>query len=175
MISWLRKILPTGNRAQASRARSVDPGQPFVVNLYDDRLVVHRPDGQREELEWDVIERVVVRVSNREPWAGKAWLILVGDPKSNGTPRGCVVPLDAANHAALLERLQAFPGFNQQKLDNALSDAAAGKHRTDANCWRRGAQPAESDAMDTTDTMGNASNDSNPFAQPGSAHEPGKH
>ncbi len=169
MISWLRKILPSGERPQTSRARAVDPAQPFVVNLYDDRLVVHRPDGQREELEWDVIERVVVRVSNREPWAGKAWLIRVGDPKADGTPRGCVVPLDAANHAALVERLQAFPGFNQQKLDNALSDAAAGKHRTDANCWKRGALPVDSGAM------GDASNDSNPVAQPGSAHEPGKH
>jgi len=113
-----------------------------------------------------------VRVSNREPWAGKAWLILVGDPNADGAPRGCVVPLDAANHTALVERLQAFPGFNQQKLDNALSDAAAGKHRTDANCWKRGAQPAESGAMGNAS---NASNDSNPFAQPGSAHEPGKH
>lgn len=169
MINWLRKILPAGERTPASRARSVDPAQPFVINLYDDRLVVHRPDGQREELEWDVIERVVVRVSNREPWAGKAWLILVGDPDADGAPRGCVVPLDAANHAALVERLQAFPGFNQQKLDNALSDAAAGKHRTDANCWKRGAQPAQSGAM------GNTNNDVNPFAQPGSAHEPGKH
>ncbi|KDP85903.1 hypothetical protein CF70_011070 [Cupriavidus sp. SK-3] len=174
MIGWLRKVLPVGNRAETSRAPSYDPAQPFVVNLYDDRVVVHRPDGQREELEWDAIERVVVRVSNREPWAGPAWLILVGDPAADGTPRGCVVPLNAVNHAALVERLQAFPGFSQQKLDNALRDAAAGKHRTDANCWKRGAQAVEA-SSDNVGNAGNAGNDSHPAAQPDSAHESGKH
>ncbi|WP_454730937.1 MULTISPECIES: hypothetical protein [Cupriavidus] len=148
MIGWLRKVLPGAGRADALRARGYDPSQPFVINLYDDRVVVHRPDGQREEVEWDALERVVVRVSNREPWAGPAWLILVGDPAADGARRGCVVPMNAVNQAALVERLQALPGFSQSKLDNALRDAAAGKHRTDANLWKRGAQPepAASDA-----------------------------
>lgn len=139
MISWLRRILPGqgGTRDQAGSARRPDPSEPFIVNLYDDRVVVHRPDGQREELAWNVLERVVVRVSERAPWAGRAWLILIGAPDSG---QGCVVPFDAANHAALLEQLRALPGFNQQKLDNALRDAAAGKSRSDAICWKRGAE-----------------------------------
>ncbi|MFS8935226.1 conserved hypothetical protein [Cupriavidus taiwanensis] len=139
MISWLRRILPGqgGARDQAGSARRPDPSEPFIVNLYDDRVVVHRPDGQREELAWNVLERVVVRVSERAPWAGRAWLILIGAPDSG---QGCVVPFDAANHAALLEQLRALPGFNQQKLDNALRDAAAGKSRSDAICWKRGAE-----------------------------------
>ncbi|WP_420995972.1 hypothetical protein ACKI2N_003995 [Cupriavidus sp. 30B13] len=159
MIGWLRKVLPGGSRAHAPRARSYDPSQPFVINLYDDRVVVHRPDGQREEVEWDALERVVVRVSDREPWAGNAWLILVGDA-AEGAPQGCVVPMNAVNHAALVERLQALPGFSQPKLDNALRDAAAGKHRTDANLWKRGAQagPAADDA-----------------GEAGGTHEPGQH
>ncbi|NUO88814.1 MAG: hypothetical protein HOQ33_17345 [Cupriavidus sp.] len=139
MISWLRRILPGqgGARDHAASARRPDPSEPFIVNLYDDRVVVHRPDGQREELAWNVLERVVVRVSDRAPWAGRAWLILIGAPDSG---QGCVVPSDAANHAALLEQLRALPGFNQQKLDNALRDAAAGKSRSDAICWKRGAE-----------------------------------
>ncbi|MCO4864117.1 hypothetical protein MKD38_20765 [Cupriavidus sp. WGlv3] len=139
MISWLRKILPGqgGARDQAGSARRPDPSEPFIVNLYDDRVVVHRPDGQREELAWNALERVVVRVSDRAPWAGRAWLILIGAPDSG---QGCVVPFDAANHAALLEQLRALPGFDQQKLDKALRDAAAGKSRSDAICWKRGAQ-----------------------------------
>ncbi|SOZ15190.1 conserved hypothetical protein [Cupriavidus taiwanensis] len=138
MISWLRRILPGQDaRDQTGSARRPDPSEPFIVNLYDDRVVVHRPDGQREELAWNVLERVVVRVSDRAPWAGRAWLILIGAPDSG---QGCVVPFDAANHAALLEQLRALPGFNQQKLDNALRDAAAGKSRSDAICWKRGAE-----------------------------------
>ncbi|MBP0635114.1 hypothetical protein [Cupriavidus sp. AcVe19-6a] len=136
MIGWLRRIFPGQGRARASASPPRDPSEPFIINLFDDRVVVHRPDGQREEIAWDTLERVVVRVSNREPWAGAAWLILVGAPDSG---QGCVVPADAANYAALLEQLRALPGFNQQKLDNALRDAAAGKSRTDAICWKRGA------------------------------------
>ncbi len=135
MIGWLRRILPFGNTGGVP-ARAHAPNEPFVINLYDDRVVVHRPDGQREEMAWDALERVVVRVSNRSPWAGTAWLILAGSPDSQ---QGCVVPLHAANHAALIARLQALPGFQQQKLDNALRDAAAGKTRTDAVLWKRGA------------------------------------
>jgi len=54
-----------------------------------------------------------------------------------------VVPMDAANGAELVVRLQALPGFSQQKLDNALRDAAAGKSRSDAICWKRGALATE--------------------------------
>jgi hypothetical protein len=145
MISWLRKILPGGS---SKPAPSRNAGDPFVVNLYDDRLVVHRPDAKREELEWDALERVVVRVSNRDPWAGKAWLILVGREDEHGHGHGCVVPVDAVNHDALLQRLQALPGFQQQKLDNALRDARAGKSRSDAICWKRSA--ADANAAGTT-------------------------
>jgi hypothetical protein len=141
MIGWLRRIFP-GQRGTGTRtgsARRPDPSDPFIINLYEDRVVVHRPDGQREELAWQVLERVVVRVSDRAPWAGTAWLILIGAADSG---QGCVVPLNAANHAALVERLQALPGFNVHKLDNALRDAAAGKSRSDAICWKRSADAA---------------------------------
>ncbi|PLQ02331.1 hypothetical protein [Cupriavidus pauculus] len=139
MKALLSKLFGVGVPKHRSTVHPVDPNQPFVVNLYDDHLVVHRPDGQREELSWDSLERVVVRVSDRAPWAGTPWLILAGDADSQ---QGCVVPMTAANHDALVERLQQLPGFNQQKLDNAMRDAAAGKSRTDANLWKRGSAEA---------------------------------
>lgn len=157
MIGWLRKLFPSDGTANGNNgnngssgnngnpagrrtpaapvtARRADSGEPFVINLYDDRAVVHRPDGQREEVSWDALERVIVRVSDRAPWAGTAWLILVGDGDSK---QGCVVPLDAANHDALLRHLRAMPAFSEQKLDNALRDAEAGRSRTDAVLWKR--------------------------------------
>lgn len=139
MRTLLRKLFSGGgtqhtHSSKPAAARQVVPGEPFVINLYDDRLVVHRPDGQREELAWDALERVIVRVSDRAPWAGPAWLILAGDAESK---QGCVAPMDAANSDALVAHLQTLPGFHQQKLDNALRDAAAGKSRTDAVLWKR--------------------------------------
>jgi len=137
MVSWLRKLFggADGN-ATASRTQA-EPEQPFIVNLFDDRLVVHRPDGQREELEWQALERVVARVSRRAPWTGKAWLILVGEERPDGRQQGCVTPLDAVNHEALLARLRALPGFDQALLDNALRDARNGRTREDVVCWQR--------------------------------------
>ncbi|MBY4732488.1 hypothetical protein [Cupriavidus pauculus] len=144
MKALLSKLFGVGTPKHRPHAPYVDPNVPFVVNIFDDRVVVHRPDGQREELEWDSLERVVVRVSDRAPWAGTPWLILAGDAQSQ---QGCVVPMTAANHDALLERLQQLPGFHQQKLENAMRDAAAGKTRTDANLWKRGeAQAVHADA-----------------------------
>ncbi|ODV43205.1 hypothetical protein AWV79_19675 [Cupriavidus sp. UYMMa02A] len=153
MIGWLRRLFPgnAGTPHNAPMKRHVDPAEPFVINLYDDRVVVHRPDGQREEVMWDTLERVVVRVSNAAPWAGKAWLILVGAPDSG---QGCVTPMDAANYGELLARVQALPGFNQQKLDNALRDATAGKSRSDAICWKRGAQPEPASDANTDGSAG---------------------
>ncbi len=133
--------------------RAVDPNEPFVINIYDDRVVVHRPDGQREELAWDALEKVVVRVSDRAPWAGTAWLILAGDAASQ---QGCVVPMTAANHEALVRRLQELPGFHQQKLDNAMRDATSGKSRTDANLWKR--SEAEAQARKDEETSHDAAN-----------------
>lgn len=140
MVSWLRKLFGgADDNATASRTQA-EPEQPFIVNLFDDRLVVHRPDGQREELEWQALERVVARVSRRAPWTGKAWLILVGEERPDGRQQGCVAPLDAVNHEALLARLRALPGFDQAMLDNALRDARNGRTREDAVCWQRQAQ-----------------------------------
>ncbi|AOY91752.1 hypothetical protein BKK79_08025 [Cupriavidus sp. USMAA2-4] len=144
MIAWLRNLL-SGGRPAAAHPQAT-PDEPFVINLFEDRAVVHRPDGQREEVTWDALERVVIRVSDRAPWNGALWLILVGAADSG---QGCVVPAAAVNYGALLARLQALPGFDQHKLDNARRDADAGKSRSDAICWKRGAG-AEHPASDAS-------------------------
>jgi hypothetical protein len=171
MIGWLRKLLPGTGAAPVGTTARQHTG-PFIVNLFDDSVVVHRPDGQREEVALDQLDRVVVRVSNREPWAGPAWLILAGIADEQGHQQGCVVPLDAMNHEALLARLQALPGFNQQKLDNALRDARMGKSRSDAICWKRGA-PAAEDATAATGTT-SATSDAGTDARAAS-HDDGQH
>lgn len=178
MISWIRKMFggndggDTTQRAAARNARETETQrEPFVVNLYDDRLVVHRPDGHREEVEWTQLDRVVVRVTNSGPWAG-TWLILPGVVEGDGKPYGCVIPAEAVNYGEVLAHLQAMPGFDQQKYENAMRDARAGKSRSDAICWKRGAAPAAgSDKHDTntnadtnadTDVNINAGTDTNP-------------
>lgn len=155
MVSWLRKLFGGADGNTTVSSTQSEPEQPFIVNLFDDRVVVHRPDGQREELEWQALERVVARVSRRAPWTGKAWLILVGEERPDGRQQGCVTPLDAVNHEALLARLRALPGFNQAMLANAMRDARNGRTREDAVCWQRG----EAEASDAGRADAGGAND----------------
>lgn len=155
MVSWLRKLFGGADGNTTVSSTQSEPEQPFIVNLFDDRAVVHRPDGQREELEWQALERVVARVSRRAPWTGKAWLILVGEERPDGRQQGCVTPLDAVNHEALLARLRALPGFNQAMLDNAMRDARNDRTREDAVCWQRG----EAEASDAGRADAGGAND----------------
>lgn len=139
MTGWLRRLLGGEPGTRGNAAPAAEAAQPFIINLFDDRVVVHRPDGQREEVEWQRLSRVVVRATSRGPWAGKAWLILIGDDGADGRQQGCVAPLDAMNHEALVERLAALPGFDRAPLDRAARAARTGKDRDDALCWQRGA------------------------------------
>lgn len=150
MTGWLRRLFGNGEARDeaATGDGKVPAAEPFIVNLFDDRVVVHRPDGQREELEWQALSQVVVRASSRAPWSGKAWAILIGDGAADGRPRGCVAPLDAINHEALVARLTALPGFDHAALEHAMRDARNGRARADAVCWQRSdaddpAQPGE--------------------------------
>lgn len=132
-MSWIRKLFGKTSPGTGEQA----PPQPFIVNVFDDCVVVHRPDGQREEVQWERLTSVVVRVSSRAPWTGRPWLILPGDVGHDGRQQGCVTPFDAMNFDTLLARLQALPGFDQAALDQALRDARAGNSRPDAVCWER--------------------------------------
>jgi hypothetical protein len=145
MTGWLRKLFPAGRNAPAQEKQAAPTG-PFVVNLHEDRLVVHRPDGKREEVSWQGLQRVIVRVAARGPWAGAPWLILVG-----ASGQGCVVPLDAAkavNPEALLAHVQTLAGFDAGELADALQDAADGKTRPDAVLWQRRAAKSSDKAAD---------------------------
>jgi hypothetical protein len=160
MIGWLRKVL-NGDRDNAGgtasgsgsasaspaaprgRASSRNASEPFVVNVFDDTVVVHRADGAREELAWTALDSVILRVSREPAWAGKLWLILAGRKSEKGFEGGCVIPSDAINFDQVLARLQAMPGFDQRALDGAQRDLAAGKARRDTTAWRRKASAAD--------------------------------
>ncbi|MBY4898911.1 hypothetical protein [Cupriavidus sp. AU9028] len=165
MSGWIRKLF--GRAQEATDAQA--PAQPFIVNLFDDCVVVHRPDGQREEVQWQHLASVVVRVSARAPWTGRAWLILPGDVGADGRQQGCVAPFDAMNFDTLLTRLQALPGFDRAALDQALDDARAGKTRADTVCWDRAQSIAAAEQPVEQPTMQHAAA---PHAAAPAAHQP---
>ncbi|TMS56471.1 hypothetical protein MW7_015375 [Imbroritus primus] len=141
MLSFLQRLFGAGRRdsqttsgTAGSADAAVDPNAPFIASLHDDRVVVHLPNGKREEVEWDKLETVVVRHMNEGSWADESWLILVGTKKSR---QGCVVPAHAENFAALLERVRALPGFDTEACERTLATPGP-----DTVCWERGKSSA---------------------------------
>ena len=139
MMTFLQRLFGAGRHRPTAQPgseaeRPLDPDAPFIASLHDDRVVVHLPNGKREEVEWAKLETVVARHMDEGAWANDGWLILVGTKKSR---QGCVVPSRAENFAALLERVQALPGFDTEACARTL--AAPGP---DAVCWQRGKSPA---------------------------------
>lgn len=137
MMGFLQRLFGAGARGSRQSAngrqhneQAVDPNAPFIASLHEDRVVVHLPNGKREEVEWDKLETVVARHNNEGTWANDSWLILVGTKKSR---QGCVVPSRAENFQALLTRVKALPGFDQEACTKTLAEPGP-----DVVCWSRG-------------------------------------
>ena len=114
------------NEARRSRERSA------TVELDVGPLGVRRvlADGREESVDWD--ELTVVEVVRASMGAHKAsgGVVLLGA----GPERGCLVPLDQAVEAGVVERLAGLPGFDVQ----ALAEAMEAKPPKRTEVWRAG-------------------------------------
>lgn len=106
---------------------ALDPEGRFVVRVDAAEVVCERPDGTRERVNWDDLERVeIVSTSEGPRFPDTFWLLV-------GKVGGCAIPWGATGEAQLLERLQQLPGFDNTAVIGAASDS------TDARrtCWER--------------------------------------
>ncbi|MGH7586863.1 MAG: hypothetical protein ACREMH_11490 [Gemmatimonadales bacterium] len=106
---------------------ALDPEGRFVVRVDAAEVICERPDGTRERVTWDDLERVeIVSTSEGPRFPDTFWLLV-------GKVGGCAIPWGATGEAELLGRLQRLPGFDNTAVIGAASDA------TDARrtCWQR--------------------------------------
>ncbi len=87
-----------------------------------------RNDGGIEQVTWDELEEVAIKTTAAGPYLEDFFLILHGQ---NGS--GCVVSLEQAVTAGILEHLQALPGFDHEKL----IQAAGCVEEAQFICWRK--------------------------------------
>lgn len=109
--SWIEKVL-TGER----RVTTVASGLA-VVTLSDLGIVCTRPSGLVESVSWQDLKLVAIQTTDRGPGACDVFWLLAGD-KSGG-----VVPQDSIGGEALLQRLQALPGFKNDEVMKAMKCA----------------------------------------------------
>ncbi|MBL1074948.1 hypothetical protein JK358_11145 [Nocardia sp. 2] len=75
-------------------------------------------DGRVEEVAWNELAEVRIITTADGPFADDVFFVLIG-----ATGKGCVVPHSAAD-TAFLARLQALPGFDGDKVVEAMVSVA---------------------------------------------------
>ncbi|UGT39457.1 hypothetical protein LTV02_25745 [Nocardia yamanashiensis] len=75
-------------------------------------------DGRVEEVAWTELTEVRIITTADGPFAEDVFFVLIG-----ATGKGCVVPHSAADRA-FLARLQALPGFDNEKVVEAMVSVA---------------------------------------------------
>ncbi|MBA3530453.1 MAG: hypothetical protein H0T73_00835 [Ardenticatenales bacterium] len=103
------------------------PEQAFTVLLSEEGVACRRSDGFVESVLWAELRAVLLETNDQGPFAMDVWWILVGEQG------GCVIPQGAVGEEALLARLQALTGFDNQ----AVIDAMLSTENQRFLCWER--------------------------------------
>jgi hypothetical protein len=98
-----------------------------VVELSATGVSCRRPRGSTERVAWEELQKVEIVTTDQGPLVTDVFWVL------HGTEGGCVVPQDAVGQAALLERLQALPGFR----NDAVIDAMGSTENARFVAWER--------------------------------------
>ena len=98
-----------------------------VVTITDESITCTRSDGLVESVPLNELRAVLIETTDEGPWFDDVYWILVGQ---NG---GCVVPSEAQNADALLERLQELPDFNNAVVIEAMTCTENQRFL----CWER--------------------------------------
>ena len=114
-------------RRAGPSARRLVPESLFVVRLGDDDVVCERPDGTRERVTWDDLQRVEIVNTSDGPMRPDTFWLLIGDAG------GCAIPWGATGERQLLDRLQKLPGFLNAAVISAATDAGDARR----TCWER--------------------------------------
>lgn len=105
----------------------------FVVDMDEEWVRCHRPEGKTEQVRWTDLQAVILETTDEGPFACDVFWILVG------TDTGCLIPQNAANGDKLLERLQELPGFDDRKVIEAMGSSENARFL----CWERPKSPQE--------------------------------
>ena len=93
----------------------MQPEAAFGITLTDERIACCRPDGKVEAVAWDDLQGVLIETNDEGPIGTDVYWILAGKHS------GCVIPQGATGEDALLARLQALPGFDNDAVIAAMS------------------------------------------------------
>jgi len=107
--------------------RGLEPESRFIVRISDIEVACERPDGKTERVGWNDLQRVEILTTSEGPMVPDVFWLL------HGTNGGCAIPQGATGERALLERLQALPGFDNGQVIEAMGSTSDRRFL----CWQR--------------------------------------
>jgi len=129
MLGFLKRLF--GRRPPPEPAWN--PEAEFVVEVDPKGVRCRRPDGAEESVTWKDLRAVLLETNDSGPIGIDVIWILAG---SNSD---CIVPMGATGESALIDALQALPGFDNEALIRATTSFENNRFL----CWE--ADPAQTD------------------------------
>lgn len=126
--AWLSWQVNRALRRVGQPGPKLEPESRFVVRVSDAEVVSERPDHTIEQVRWDALERVEIVSTGEGPMHPDMFWVL------HGVSGGCAIPWGASGESVLLARLQQLPGFDNQAVIRAASQASAARW----TCCERG-------------------------------------
>jgi hypothetical protein len=87
----------------------------FIVRISDNNITCTHPDGKELAVRWDELQKVEVITTSEGPVSPDVFWVLHGKGQTLSIPQG------ATGERAMLEKLQALPGFDNKSLIEAMS------------------------------------------------------
>lgn len=129
-LDWLKSKAaatePAATNTETSQA-ATNTEAAWTVTMTDALISCARSSGKVESVAWDDLKEVAIITNDEGPFAIDVMWLLVGNES------GCVVPLGATGEAALVEKLQTLPGFDNEVMIEAMSSTVNRKFV----CWQR--------------------------------------
>jgi hypothetical protein len=124
-------LFARNSKSQSPRPRpdSAQPEASYVVHLSDTEVRCDRPNGSVERVAWDDLQAVIIHTTADGPALPDVFWILVGTSADSG----CVIPQGATGDAALLERLQKLPDFDNEAFIRSMTST----DDQEFLCWKR--------------------------------------
>lgn len=99
-----------------------------VVTADDAAITAAYPDGRRESIAWNDVQRIAIETNDSGPWGADLWWLF------EGTSQRCAYPQGATGDQETLVTLsQRFPGFRDDVVIEAMGCTANARFV----CWER--------------------------------------
>ncbi|MES2819634.1 MAG: hypothetical protein V4812_11690 [Pseudomonadota bacterium] len=125
MLALLKRLF--GKKAAAANSEAA-----FVLSIVDGEIISRRPEGSTERVALTDLRAVIIETNDSGPWGSDLWWILVGSQNN-----GCVFPGGATGEQVILAALQQLPGFDNERLMQAMTSIGNGRFL----CWENPIDP----------------------------------